>query len=107
MQILRTTKPKQPRDYQDQIRQARGSVGDSAFVAPTDLPFEFMLNALRLNDGFSRDGYEERTGLALQMIDEQLARARGRGLLEEHPAGWRATELGRRFLNDLQASFLA
>jgi putative oxygen-independent coproporphyrinogen III oxidase len=107
MQILRTTKPKQPRDYQDQIRQARGAVGDSAFVAPTDLPFEFMLNALRLNDGFSRDGYEERTGLALQMLDEPLARARRRGLLEECAAGWRPTELGRRFLNDLQASFLA
>jgi putative oxygen-independent coproporphyrinogen III oxidase len=107
MQILRTTKPKQPRDYQDQIRQARGAVGDSAFVAPTDLPFEFMLNALRLNDGFSRDGYEERTGLPLQMLDEQLARARRRGLLEECGAGWRPTELGRRFLNDLQASFLA
>jgi len=107
MQILRTTKPKQPRDYQDQIRQARGAVGDSAFVAPADLPFEFMLNALRLNDGFSRDGYEERTGLALQMLDEPLARAQRRGLLEECAAGWRPTELGRRFLNDLQASFLA
>jgi oxygen-independent coproporphyrinogen-3 oxidase len=107
MQILRTTKPKQPRDYQDQIRQARGAVGDSAFVAPADLPFEFMLNALRLNDGFSRDGYEERTGLALQMLDEPLARAQRRGLLEECAAGWRPTELGRRFLNDLQAGFLA
>jgi putative oxygen-independent coproporphyrinogen III oxidase len=107
MQILRTTKPKQPRDYQDQIRQARGAVGDSAFVAPTDLPFEFMLNALRLNDGFSRAGYEERTGLSLQMLDEPLARAHRRGLLEECAAGWRPTELGRRFLNDLQAGFLA
>jgi putative oxygen-independent coproporphyrinogen III oxidase len=107
MQILRTTKPKQPRDYQDQIRQARGAVGDSAFVAPTDLPFEFMLNALRLNDGFTRDGYEERTGLPLQMLDEQLAHARRRGLIEECTAGWRPTELGRRFLNDLQAGFLA
>jgi len=107
MQILRTTKPKQPRDYQDQIRRAPGTVGDSAFVAPKDLPFEFMLNALRLNDGFSREGYEERTGLALQMLDEPLARACRRGLLEEFASGWRPTELGRRFLNDLQASFLA
>jgi len=107
MQILRTTKPKQPRDYQDQIRRAPGAVGDSAFVAPKDLPFEFMLNALRLNDGFSREGYEERTGLALRMLDEPLARACRRGLLEEFASGWRPTELGRRFLNDLQASFLA
>jgi coproporphyrinogen III oxidase-like Fe-S oxidoreductase len=66
-----------------------------------------MLNALRLNDGFRRDCYEGRTGLRLELIDEKLVRARERGLLEECPAGWRATELGRRFLNDLQASFLA
>lgn len=114
MQILRTTKPKQPREYQDRIRKAQQAIGpaqqaigDSAYVAATDLPFEFMLNALRLNDGFSRDCYEERTGLPLQMLSEKLVHARRRGLLEESPGGWRPTELGRRFLNDLQASFLA
>ena len=106
-QILRTTKPKQPREYLDRIRQAQQAVGDSAYVAAADLPFEFMLNALRLNDGFGRDCYEARTGLRLELIDEKLVRARERGLLEECPAGWRPTELGRRFLNDLQASFLA
>jgi len=107
MQILRTTKPKQPREYQDRIRQAQHAVGDSAYVAAADLPFEFMLNALRLNDGFRRDCYEGRTGLPLELIGEKLVRARERGLLEECPAGWRPTEFGRRFLNDLQASFLA
>jgi len=105
--ILRTTKPKQPREYQDQIRRAQDAVGDSAYVAAADLPFEFMLNALRLNDGFRRDCYEARTGLELQALDERLLRARERGLLEQWPAGWRPTELGRRFLNDLQLSFLA
>jgi putative oxygen-independent coproporphyrinogen III oxidase len=107
MRILRTTKPKQPREYQDQIRRALDAVGDSKFVAAADLPFEFMLNALRLNDGFGRDCYEGRTGLSLKMLDEQLLRARERGLLEQTNAGWRPTNLGRRFLNDLQASFLA
>jgi putative oxygen-independent coproporphyrinogen III oxidase len=107
MRVLRTTKPKQPREYQDQIRRAQDAVGDSGFVAAADLPFEFMLNALRLNDGFRRDCYEGRTGLALNMLDGQLDRARERGLLEEIFAGWRPTDLGRRFLNDLQASFLA
>jgi coproporphyrinogen III oxidase-like Fe-S oxidoreductase len=105
--ILRTTKPKQPREYQDQIRRAQDPVGDSAYVAAADLPFEFMLNALRLNDGFRRDCYEGRTGLALEMLNEQLGHACERGLLEQILAGWRPTELGRRFLNDLQASFLA
>jgi putative oxygen-independent coproporphyrinogen III oxidase len=107
MRILRTTKPKQPREYQDQIRRAQDAVGDSSFVAAADLPFEFMLNALRLNDGFSRDCYEGRTGLPLELLGEQLLHARERGLLERTNAGWRPTNLGRRFLNDLQASFLA
>jgi coproporphyrinogen III oxidase-like Fe-S oxidoreductase len=47
--ILRTTKPKQPREYQEQLRRAAragASIGESSFIAPKDLPFEFMLNAL-------------------------------------------------------------
>jgi len=114
-QILRTAKPKQPREYQAQIGRAalledsgaRHAVGESAVIAEADLPFEFMLNALRLNEGFSRDCFLERTGLPLLVLDEKLARAQARGLLEERPDGWQPTELGRRFLNDLQAGFLA
>ena len=105
--ILRTVKPKQPRDYQEQIRGAALSMGDSAYIALADLPFEFMLNALRLNDGFGSDDYQARTGLALEFLDEKLSGGQARGLLERRPNGWRPTALGRRFLNDLQASFLA
>jgi oxygen-independent coproporphyrinogen-3 oxidase len=115
--ILRTTKPKQPRDYQEQMRIHRaaaidggpvdaGPIGESSFIAAADLPFEFMLNALRLNDGFSVRGYRQRTGLEIEPLEAKLADARGRGLLERNDDGWRPTELGRRFLNDLQASFL-
>jgi putative oxygen-independent coproporphyrinogen III oxidase len=111
--ILRTVKPKQPRDYQDQVSRATttatatAAVGEGGYIVPADLPFEFMLNALRLNDGFSSDCYRARTGLELQDIDAQLARAEARGLIEPSLNGWRPTELGRRFLNDLQAGFLA
>jgi putative oxygen-independent coproporphyrinogen III oxidase len=105
--ILRTVKPKQPRDYQDQIRRAALSTGDSGYIALADLPFEFMLNALRLNDGFGSDEYRARTGLALEFLDEKLFGAQAKGLLERRSNGWRPTALGRRFLNDLQASFLA
>ena len=101
-QILRTVKPKQPREY-----QAQGGVGESTYIAVKDLPFEFMLNALRLNEGFTNDCYQERTGLALQSVGESLSRAKERGLVVERPDGWQPSELGRRFLNDLQASFLA
>lgn len=104
--ILRTTKPKQPRDYQDQVRRSQAAVGESGYVDAKDLPFEFMLNALRLNEGFKADCYEARSGLALAAIDEKLQRAKHRGLLEPRPGGWRPTELGRRFLNDLTLSFL-
>jgi putative oxygen-independent coproporphyrinogen III oxidase len=105
--VLRTVKPKQPREYQDLIERATLSVGDCAYVSREDLPFEFMLNALRLNDGFRGADYVARTGLGLEFLEEKLKRAQGRGLLEPKPDGWRPTELGRRFLNDLQAGFLA
>ncbi len=105
--ILRTVKPKQPRDYRAAIGRAALSAGDSSYIAAADLPFEFMLNALRLNDGFSSDCYLARTGLELAQLDAKMARARTQGLLEPSANGWRPTELGRRFLNDLQLSFLA
>jgi putative oxygen-independent coproporphyrinogen III oxidase len=106
MQVLRTVKPKQPREYQDRIRHAQDHAADTARVAAAELPFEFMLNALRLNEGFERDCYESRTGLPFSGLAKKLAGARERGLMEPTAAGWRPTELGRRFLNDLQASFL-
>ena len=111
--ILRTVKPKQPRDYQERLAEASASPGSSAspgesgYIAAADLPFEFMLNALRLNDGFSAACYHARTGLKLEILDEKLGRAQNQGLLEPTAQGWRPTELGRTFLNDLQASFLA
>jgi oxygen-independent coproporphyrinogen-3 oxidase len=109
--ILRTVKPKQPRDYQDQIRRAGGQggtvIGESSFISPADLPFEFMLNALRLNEGFKVHDYLHRTGLGMNSVEAKLAQGQQRGLLANRADGWCATELGRRFLNDLQASFLA
>ena len=107
--ILRTTKPKQPREYQEQVhRLVPGlALGESSFIAAADLPFEFMLNALRLNEGFADRDYELRTGLGMGSLEGKVAQAVGRGLLERREDGWRPTELGRRFLNDLQASFLA
>jgi oxygen-independent coproporphyrinogen-3 oxidase len=117
--ILRTAKPKQPRTYQEQLREqprraeAAGAldderaIGERKLVAARDLPFEFMLNALRLNDGFAIHDFEDRTGLAFDAIEAQVHRVRDRGLIESTARGWRPTALGARFLNDLQAAFLA
>jgi putative oxygen-independent coproporphyrinogen III oxidase len=104
--ILRTTKPKQPREYQEQIRRA-AAMGESSFILPKDLPFEFMLNALRLNEGFALSDYRRQTGLEMDSVEVKIAQAERRGLLTGRTGGWCPTELGRRFLNDLQASFLA
>jgi putative oxygen-independent coproporphyrinogen III oxidase len=110
-EILRTVKPKQPREYLAAIGErstaTMRAVGESSCIAVKDLPFEFMLNALRLNEGFTKECYRERTGLPFRSVDESLSRAKERGLVVEQTDGWRPSELGRRFLNDLQASFLA
>ena len=109
LRIVRTVKPKQPREYMEQIRRvvAGETVGDLISVEAAELPFEFMLNALRLNDGFSATEYQDRTGLGLNEVNDRLLAAQKRGLLTPTQQGWRPTDLGLRFLNDLQGSFLA
>ena len=104
--ILRTEKPKWPREYQAAIASATEAIGLRRPAERRELAFEYLLNALRLNEGFREEQFQERTGLAIAEIAAPLERARGRGLLEPTADGWRASELGRRFLNDLQASFL-
>jgi oxygen-independent coproporphyrinogen-3 oxidase len=110
--VLRTEKPKQPRDYLEHLRAARAArvqaaFGERRWVARADLPFEFMLNALRLNEGFASADFEARTGLGMSAAAPTLNAALARGLVQATADGWRPTELGSRFLNDLQASFLA
>ena len=104
--ILRTVKPKQPGEYQGQAMRMP-AIGERQAVATQDLPFEFMLNALRLNEGFSDECFEARTGLSLGVVQPLLEDAGRRGLLVQRAGGWQPTALGRRFLNDLQATFLA
>jgi oxygen-independent coproporphyrinogen-3 oxidase len=76
-------------------------------VARHDLPFEFMLNAMRLIDGVPARWFVERTGLPPTAIEAGLAEAERRGLLRVGLDRWQPTALGARFLNDLQAVFLA
>ncbi len=109
--IVRTEKPRQPRDFLERIEALASTDGTESCgvrrrVPRAELPFEFMLNALRLNEGFRCRDFEQRTGLPIGLIEAALGRAGGRGLLERTAAGWRPTELGSRFLNDLQGGFL-
>ena len=80
---------------------------EEAVVTRADIGFEFMLNALRLAEGVPATCFAERTGYPLALVARPLAEATRRGLLDADPTHIRPTALGRRFLNDLQALFLA
>ena len=104
--IRRYAKPANPRQYMKSAERGDLEVQGDPVSAAGRL-FEFMLNALRLTDGFNADLFESRTGLSSGALGERLARPIQRGLIagmDEH--SWRVTALGQRFLNDLQAEFL-
>lgn len=103
--ILRRWKPKNPRDYLAHAGTPQGIGGDDP-IAPANRPFDYMLNALRLVEGFSLADFEVRTGLDRALIAGELQQARERGWLEPDGERWRPTELGRRFTNDVIGLFL-
>lgn len=105
--IVRQARVKNPDSWMAQAMRRDGShLAQDAVVPPADLPFEFMLNALRLRRGVPVNYFSERTGLALPGIAPQLARAADKGLLDPDPTRIAPTALGWRFLNDLQEMFL-
>ena len=103
--VVRELRWKQPKRYLEAVAE-RHPVQQTADVTRDELPFEFMLNALRLTDGVPASLFAERTGLPLSVIARPLAEATRKGLLEDDPMLLRPTPLGRRFLNDLQELFL-
>lgn len=103
--IVRQARFKQPKAYMEQVA-AGAPVQEQFEVGRDELGFEFMLNALRLQDGFAPSLFSERTGLALTAVEKALNAAEAKGLLYRDHQLIRPTELGRRFLNDLQQMFL-
>jgi oxygen-independent coproporphyrinogen-3 oxidase len=121
-EVLRTTKQKQPREYQRDLAAAR----TIASIPPEDRPFEYMLNALRLADGFAVAGFEQRTGSGWRTVEPTVARLAELGWLESASvpanhhlgagpaapekaalvAGWRPTVRGYAVLNALVEAFL-
>jgi oxygen-independent coproporphyrinogen-3 oxidase len=75
-------------------------------VEVRDLGFEFMMNALRLIDGFPASLFEERTGLPITLLQKQLDAAERRGLIDRNHQRIAPTRRGQRFLNDLLQLFL-
>jgi putative oxygen-independent coproporphyrinogen III oxidase len=103
--ITRLWKVKQPREFLATVGTP-DVLGGEQSLSTEDVAFEFMLNALRLTEGFPTALFTERTGLPLTTLAPALAQASARGLIEHDDATIRTTPLGRRFLNDLITVFL-
>ncbi len=103
--IQRYHKTRQPADY---LAACSGTfTSGSRELERADIVGEFMLNALRLNEGFTRDLFEARTGLDFALIEPQLLKLQERELLECDDRGIRASALGRRFLDSVIAEFFS
>ena len=103
--VVRQVRYRDPKLYMDKALAGQARAQDDE-VARAELPFEFMLNALRLREGVEAVRFTERTGLPLSAIAAPLAEARQRGLIEPDASWLRPTPRGFDFLSDLQALFL-
>ena len=104
--VVRQVRFREPRLYMENAL-AGNAVAQSDEVARSELPFEFMLNALRLRNGFGLRDFSERTGLATTAIEVALQEAERKGLIERDFARVRPTQRGFDFLSDLQEIFLS
>ncbi len=104
--VSRYQKPANPLQYMATAETAVSEV-TPGHLSQSDLIFEFMLNALRLTDGFAETLFAERTGFSAKELARATVAARQKGLLERSPDGfWMPTALGSRFLNDLLSEFI-
>lgn len=104
--IERAMRIKHPERYMEGAERC-AAVQERHEVPATAVGFEFMMNALRLTEGFAVRLFEERAGVPLTAVRQELEAAEQRGLIERDAARVRPTPLGRRFLNDLLQLFLA
>jgi oxygen-independent coproporphyrinogen-3 oxidase len=103
--IVREVRARTPAEYMRRVATGTQIV-ERRQLERRDLPFEFMMNALRLTEGFPVLMFAERTGLPIVAAERALAQAEVRGLLERDHERIRPTALGRRYLNDLLGLFL-
>jgi len=104
--VIRQARYKQPKAYMEHMRLGN-PIQEEAEITRSEMGFEFMLNAMRLSHGVDVNLFAERTGMALNAIENALTAAEARGLLYRDHKTIKPTELGRRFLNDLQQMFLS
>ncbi len=104
--VRRPWKIKHPSKYLDAVVR-QDHIGGDATIEAADLPLEFMMNALRLNAGFERRLFSERTGLPIEIISDKLDDAVRRDLLSVSENRIQPTLHGHRFLNDLLQLFMS
>lgn len=102
-QVIRTRKQRQPKDY---LNAKTVFLAAKEQVSPDSLIFEFMLNTSRLEQAIDNHLFEERTGLAFDILKPLLAEAAKLGLIRLGESSWQITSRGRRYTNNLQAMFL-
>ncbi len=103
--IFRQMRSKHPREYMERTLQGE-PVQEEHDVAAADLPFEFMMNALRLVEGFPLRLFDERTGVSRATLLQPLERAESLGLIHRDHERVTPTLRGQRFLNELLQLFL-
>ena len=104
--ITRQVRERHPETYMQSMEIKGNALVESKEIPAADLPFEFMLNTLRLTDGVNTNTFTERTGLPLNVISKGLNEASKKGLLDSNPTLLKATDQGLRYLNNLQEIFL-
>jgi oxygen-independent coproporphyrinogen-3 oxidase len=103
--VVRQVRWREPAAYMEHALAGNAMSNDEE-VPRAQLPFEYMLNALRLREGFALADYSARTGLPLSSIEKALQQAEAQGLIERDFARVRPTVRGFDFLSNLQALFL-
>ena len=100
--IERRWKTRAPKDY---LNPDKSFLAGCKTLQTKEFPLEFMMNSLRLNGGFKRELFQQRTGLTLESIDQPLSQLYDRQLLKQQDGVIVTTDIGRRFLNDILAEF--
>jgi oxygen-independent coproporphyrinogen-3 oxidase len=103
--VVRLAREKHPRDYMTKALEASPLIEEKT-LSRGDLPLEFMMNALRLSEGFSTQMFEERIGLPITVAGDALQQAEQKELIQWDIHTIKPTEQGFRFLDDLVAMFL-
>jgi oxygen-independent coproporphyrinogen-3 oxidase len=104
--ITRQVRERHPETYMQAVETKGNALIEAKEIPAKDLPFEFMLNVLRLTDGVETKTFSERTGLPLHIISKGLQEASKKGLLDDSPVVLKGTDQGLRYLNNLQEIFL-